>query len=302
MGGTWDKTPPTDALKQRALRLLTTAVECGINHIDLADIYTLGKSDEVVGYALKNNSSLRDQLVLQEKCGIIIGSDPDFGPPGRYDFSADHITKSVEGSLGRLGTDRVEILTLHRPDLLVEYEEVAAALDKLHQAGKFLHLGVSNHTTDQIALLQKHVRQPIVLNQLELSLRHHSLISGGVLANMTGCDYASNDGLLDFCRLHAIMIQAWSPTAGGKVFGKDPTGAGLSHTLAIQIAALAKKFKTSDDAIALAWLLRHPIGIQPIIGTLNEQRIRDSVPADDVVLSRQQWYELLEAARGEAVP
>jgi predicted oxidoreductase len=302
MGGTWDKTPPTDDLKARAHRLISTAVDCGINHIDLADIYTLGKSDEVVGYALRQDTTLRDKLVLQEKCGIIIAGDPEYGPPGRYDFSADHIIKTVERSLKRLGTDRVEILTLHRPDLLVEYEEVARALDELHESGKVLHIGVSNHTDVQIQLLQRYIRQPIVLNQVQLSLLHHHLISDGVLANMNGYGSVNAPGLLDFCRLHDIMIQAWSPAAGGRVFGTAADATEVERGLAQQLTALAKAHETTSDAIALAWLLRHPCGIQPIVGSLKEERIRDSVPADDVKLSRKEWYGLLEAARGEAVP
>lgn len=302
MGGSWDKEPPSDDLKQRAHRLITTAAECEINHIDLADIYTLGKSDEVVGYALKQEPGLREKLVLQEKCGIIIAADPEYGQPGRYDFSKDHIIKTVERSLSRLGTDYVDILTLHRPDLLVDYEVVAAALDQLHKDGKFRHLGVSNHTADQIALLQRHVEQPIVLNQLQLSLLHHHLLSEGILANMTGYPYANASGLLDYCRLHDIMIQAWSPTAGGKVFATHLDAEDGHPGLANLLKNLAREHQTTPDAIALAWLLRHPMGIQPIIGTLKAERIRDSVPADDVSLSRQEWYALLEAARGEPVP
>jgi predicted oxidoreductase len=295
LGGQWDKMPPAEDVKQRAVRLISTAVDCGINHIDLADIYTMGKSDEVVGFALQQDATLRDKIVLQEKCGIVLGSNPDFGPPQRYDFSFDHIIKSVETSLTRLGTDRVDILALHRPDPLIEYEDVARAFDQLHASGKVRYFGVSNHTAGQIALLQHHVRQPIVLNQLELNLLHHGLISDGILANMNsdGCSNAS--GLIDFCRLNQIMIQAWSPTAGGKVF-TDQTD------LQQQIAAISDKHKTTDDAIALAWLLRHPAGIQPIIGTQNADRIGKSVLADDVSMQRTEWYTLLEAARGQSVP
>ena len=146
-------------MKQRAVRLIQEAVNCGINHIDLADIYTMGKSDQVVGYALGQDPSLRDKLILQEKCGIVVGANPDFGPPQRYDFSYDHIIQSVETSLSRLGTDRVEILALHRPDPLVEYEELARAFDDLHTSGKVRYFGVSNHNWAQIAHLQKCVDQ-----------------------------------------------------------------------------------------------------------------------------------------------
>ncbi len=302
MGGQWDKTPAQDDLKQRAVRLIQKAVDCGINHIDLADIYTMGKSDEVVGYALQQDPTLRDKIVLQEKCGIVVGSNPDFGPPQRYDFSCEHIIKSVETSLSRLATDRVEILSLHRPDPLVEYEEVARAFDQLHESGKVRYFGVSNHTADQIALLKHHVRQPIVLNQMQLSLLHHGLISDGILANMGGYEYTNAAGLLDYCRLNQIMIQAWSPTAGGKVFAGKTDSTEIEQRLAQEIAAVASKHKTVAEAIPLAWLLRHPANIQPIFGSLNADRIGKCVHAADITLSRTEWYNLFEAARGEAVP
>jgi len=302
MGGQWDKTPPTNDLKQRAFRLIKVAVESGINHIDLADIYTMGKSDEVVGHALQQDTTLRDKIVLQEKCGIVVGSNPDFGPPQRYDFSFEHIIKSVETSLTRLGTDRVEILALHRPDPLVEYEEVARAFDQLQESGKVRYFGVSNHTANQIALLQHSVRQPIVVNQLEFSLLHHGLISDGILANTDGSNYPNTSGLLDYCRLNQIMVQAWSPTAGGKVFAGKTNSTETEQRLAQQIATVARKHETTDEAIALAWLLRHPLGIQPIVGTLNTDRIGKSVLADDIVMTRTDWYTLFETARGEPVP
>ena len=302
LGGQWDKNPPAEDVKQRAVRLISAAVDSGINHIDLADIYSMGKSEEVVGYALRQDVSLRDKIILQGKCGIVLASDPDYGPPQRYDFSYEHTIKSVETSLTRLGTDRLDILTLHRPDPLVEYEDVARAFDQLHASGKVRYFGVSNHTAAQIALLQHHVRQPIVLNQMELSLLHHHLISDGILANMNGYGYPNVSGLLDFCRLNQIMVQAWSPTAGGKVFAGQADSTDAQQRLARRITALADKYGTADEAITLAWLLRHPAGIQPILGTRNVDRIGKSAAADSISLSRREWYELLEAARGESVP
>ena len=302
MGGQWDKSPAADDLKQRAVNLLQKSVDCGINHIDLADIYTMGKSDEVVGHAIQQDPTLRDKLVLQEKCGIVVGANSDFGPPQRYDFSCDHIIKSVETSLTRLATDRVDILALHRPDPLVEYEELARAFDQLHQSGKVRYFGVSNHTIGQIELLKHHLRQPIVLNQLQLSLLHHGLISDGILANMNGYEFTNASGLLDYCRLNQIMVQAWSPTAGGKVFGSQPDSTETEQRLGQAISASAKLHETSDEAIPLAWLLRHSANIQPIFGSLNVDRIGKCVLADNITMSRNEWYNLFEAARGEAVP
>lgn len=300
LGGSWDTTPPSAEVKQHARALIEAAVEHGINHIDLADIYTLGKSDEVVGLALKAHPGLRDKLVLQEKAGIILAADPNFGPPGRYDFSYDHLVRAVEGSLKRLGTDYLDLLALHRPDALIEPEEVARAFDYLQRQGMVRYFGVSNHSAAQIALLKRYLDQPLVVNQLELSLVHHHLISSGILVNMATGDDAKVSGLLDYCRLNDIMVQAWSPLAGG-AFLKPEVPEPLKP-LATAVARLAEAKGVSPTAIALAWLLRHPAGIQPIIGTKTPARIADAVAADSVVLSRAEWYGLLEAARGAGVP
>lgn len=302
MGGSWDTTPPTQELKDRAERLLLTAVEQGINFIDLADIYTMGKSDMVVGHAIKTNPSLRDKIYLQAKSGIILGHDPVRGGPGRYDFTYDHLVSSVEATLQRLNTDYVDVLALHRPDPLMEPAEVARAFDHLHSSGKVRHFGVSNHTMMQMELLRKHIDQPLVVNQLELNLLHNHLISDGIQANMSDVHYASAAGLLDYCRLHDITIQAWSPVAGGKIFNPPADAPDHIQAVAKEIAALAEKYATTQEAIALAWLLRHPAGIQPIVGTLRAERIVASSPADSIELTRQEWYTLLAAARGAGVP
>ena len=302
LGGTWDKTPHTDEIRTRANDLVVRAYELGINHIDLADIYTLGKSDEVVGYALKQNPGLRENLVLQEKAGIIVGSDPDFGPPSRYDFSFDHLVKAVETSLKRLGTDYVDLLAFHRPDPLVDLEEVARAAAHLHKEGLVRYFGVSNHSVAQLALLQKHLDQPLVVNQLELSLLHPYLISGGVMVNRTDAPFAHTDGTLEYCRLHDIMIQAWSPVAGGRLFKVADDAPQNERDAAALIAKLAEEKGTTKEGVALAWLLRHPAGIQPILGTEKTSRLTDCVQADAVELTRREWYSLLEAARGKSVP
>lgn len=298
LGGTWDKNPLTEDLVDRADKLINTAFELGINHIDMADIYTMGKSDEVVGRVLKKNPGLRDKLVLQGKAGIILANQPNEGDPGRYDFSYDHIVSTVEGTLKRLGTDRLDLLALHRPDPLVEPEEIARALDHLYNSGKVRYFGVSNHNWAQIELLKKYVKQPLVLNQVELNLKHHHLISNGFLFNTGENDHTGAIGTLDYCRLHDITIQAWSPVAGGDLFKTDRGCARVKET----IESLAKKHDTTSEAIAVSWLLRHPAGIQPIIGTLNEDRLKATAKADSVELSRKEWYQLLEDARGTKVP
>ena len=302
IGGSWDKTPATQDLKDRANELLTAAYEHGINHIDLADIYTLGKSDEVIGYALKQNPGLREKLVLQEKAGIIIGSDPDYGPPGRYNFSSEHLVKVVEGSLKRLGTDYVDLLAFHRPDPLVEPEEVAKAAEHLHKNGMVRFFGVSNHSPLQIELLKKYVEFPLVVNQLELNLLHSYMISNGVLVNLPTAPFANTQSILEYCRLHDMTVQAWSPVAGGRLFDPGPDEPENVHAVAKLIADLAEQKNTTKEAIALGWLLRHPAGIQPILGTHKASRIADSVKADEVNLDRAEWFALMEAARGAPVP
>lgn len=213
LGGSWDKTPLSDELKKKAETLLLAAFEHGINHIDLADIYALGKSDEVVGYTLQKHPGLHDKLVLQEKVGIILGLDPAYGPPGRHDYSFDHLVKAVTSSLKRLKTDYIDLLTFHRPDLLIEPAEVARAADFMQQQGMVRYFGVSNHSPMQIELLRKHLRQPLVVNQLELNLLHHSLISEGLTVNQRSASYTHTAQTLEYCRLNDIMIQAWAVPA-----------------------------------------------------------------------------------------
>jgi predicted oxidoreductase len=298
MGGKWDESPLTQAERTRAAALLDTAVEAGITLFDHADIYTRGKSETVFGEALQQRPGLREKILLQSKCGIRFANSPNPGDPGRFDFSREHILRSVEGSLRRLQTDYLDVLLLHRPDPLVEPEEVARAFDELQAAGKVRHFGVSNHTPGQMALLQKYVRQPIVVNQLELNLVHSQMIEDGVLANQTANHYTGQTGILDYCRLHGILIQAWAPVANGKLID-PPRGADeRTRKAAAAVKQLAEAKGTTREAIALAWLMRHPAGVQPIIGTTNVERLRQSVKADAVTLSREEWYGLWVAARG----
>ncbi len=297
LGGGWGDEPLTPATKQAAARVVITAYEQGITLFDHADIYTRGKSEEA--FSTVWGTVPRDKIVLQSKCGIRFG---DASTPARFDFSYDHIVSSVEGSLRRLQTDYLDILLLHRPDPLVEPEEVARAFDDLHQQGKVRYFGVSNHTPGQIELLKACVDQPLVVNQVQLSLMHHYLISEGILANIVGKPTALAAGTLDYCRLHGILIQAWGPVAGGRLFNPPTDAAPHTKAVATLIAKMAEAKGLNQQAIALAWLLRHPAGIQPIIGTTKPERVQASCQADEVELNRETWYALLEAARGERVP
>ncbi len=306
IGGSWDATPLTDADRKAATDVVVAAREAGITLFDHADIYTRGKSESVFGEICASVAGLRDNIILQSKCGIRFADDPQPSAPQRYDFDADHIIASVEGSLRRLQTDRLDILLLHRPDPLVEPEEVARAFDALHRSGKVHYFGLSNHTVGQMALLRRFVDQPLVVNQLEVSLLHHYLISEGIVANRTtdnnGGAFTASTGMLDYCRLHNILVQAWSPVAGGKLFDSAPDAPGNVREAARLVKQLAAEKQTTPEAISLAWLLRHPAGIQPVIGTTKTERVQRSVRADEVELSREEWYSLLAAARGKPVP
>ncbi len=298
LGGRWDDSPLTQAERTRAAALLDAACDEGITLFDHADIYTRGKSESVFGEVLQQRPALRAKILLQSKCGIRFPDDPQPGLPGRYDFSYEHILRSVEGSLRRLQTDYLDVLLLHRPDPLVEPEEVARAFDELYGAGKVRYFGVSNHTPGQMALLKKFVDQPLVVNQVELNLLHSYLIEDGVVANQHAAQYKGQTGTLDYCRLHGIQIQAWAPVAGGKLIDPPAKADERVRQAAGAVAQLAKAKGTTREAIALAWLLRHPAGIQPIVGTTNVGRLRASARADEVTLSREEWYTLWVAARG----
>lgn len=298
LGGRWDNSPLTTDDRSRAARLIDTVCAQGVTLFDHADIYMWGKSEAVFGEILRQRPGLRQRVIVQTKCGIRFAGTPGSADPARYDFSYNHIVTSVEGSLKRLQTDVIDILLLHRPDALVEPEQVARAFDELHRSGKVRYFGVSNHTAGQIALLRRYVDQPLVVNQLELNLIHSRLIAEGLAANQSGCDVDSAVGLLDYCRLHDILVQAWSPVAHGALLAPAENAPEPVRRVAAHVAAMANAKSTSPDAVAVAWLLRHPAGIQPLLGTARVERLVAGCQADTVELSRSEWYALLEAYRG----
>ncbi len=304
LGGGWGESGLPAESAAAALRTVRAALDCGFTFFDHADIYCRGKSEEAFAGIWTDQPSLRERIVLQSKCGVRFANDSGPGAPGRYDFSREHILRSVEASLRRLKTSHLDILLLHRPDALVEPEDVAAAFDELHAAGKVLHFGVSNHALHQIELLRKFVRQPIAANQLEFSLLHSCLVDAGTVANQDKPRFTRpGEGLLDYCRLHEISIQAWSPLAKGRLSGKPL--AENAEPRVVQAAALvselAEKKGVSREAIALGWILRHPARIQPVIGTGDPARIRACAQACEVSLTREEWYALYTTARGEGM-
>ena len=278
--------------KTAAERFVQTSLEIGANFFDHADIYGGGACEEIFADAIRMNATTREKIILQSKCGI---------RKGMFDFSKEHIMESVHGSLRRLRTDYLDVLLLHRPDALVEPEAVAEAFHQLESTGKVRHFGVSNQNPMQIQLLQKAVRQPIVANQLQLSITNATMISSGINVNMENAAAVNRDGsVLDFCRLHDITIQPWSPFQHGFFKGAF-LGNEKFPELNQCIDRVAAKHSVSNTTIAIAWLLRHPAKFQPVIGTTNPQRLRDAVTASDVQLSREEWYEIYRAA-GNVLP
>jgi len=266
---------------------ISHALECGINYFDHADIYGGGKCEEVFGSALARNPSLRDKMIIQTKCGI---------RPGRYDFSKEHIIASAEKSLSKLGIETLDVLLLHRPDLLMEPEEVAAAFDHLYTSGKVRAFGVSNHSALQIELLQKSVEQPLKINQMQLSITNAAMVASGANVNLANKDGVNYDGYLrDYCRLHEITIQPWSPLQHGFISGTF-LGSPDYPELNEKLCEMGEKYGVSDTGIAIAWLMRLPEGMQPIVGSTNAARIEEIAKAADITLSREDWYDIYRTA------
>lgn len=274
------------------------SLAAGMTFFDHADIYGSAPAhacEARFADALRLSSAEREQIVLQSKAGIV-----KEGP--YFDFSYEHLIEAVNGSLAALRTDYLDVLLLHRPDALVEPEEVARAFDELAASGKVRHFGVSNHTPAQIELLKRYVTQPLVANQLQLSITHAPIITQGLAMNMNGADQSiSRDlGILDYCRLHDITIQAWSPFQAGfftGVFLGNPDYAALNSV----IDRLAAEYQVSAEAIATAWILRHPAKMQVVLGTTKPERLTAAADGAGVELTRAQWYELSVAA-GHLVP
>ncbi len=304
MGGSWDRTPLSEQTKREAVQAIRTALEEGINFFDHADIYCWGKSEEAFASIWSEVPHLREKIIVQSKCGIVMeGARPE-STVGQFDFSYEHITRSVEGSLKRLQTDYLDVLLLHRPDPLIEPEEVARAFDALYASGKVRHFGVSNHTAAQLRYLKHSLNQPIVTNQLEVSLLHTHLIDEGIVFNQNQPERVlRGEGTLEYCRQHNITIQAWGPLKSGAVItGVDDPPSQAAHDVARLSAELAQAKSVSREAIAIAWLLKHPAKIQPILGTTKPERIKAACEADQVELTRDEWYRLFIAGRGNQMP
>ena len=271
--------------------LYGTARDCGVNMIDHADVYGGSRHhcEQRFGDAVRLTPAQREGLIIQTKAGI---------RPGYFDFSAEHLMNSVEGSLKALRTDYIDVLLLHRPDALVEPEEVADAFARLHAAGKVRHFGVSNQSPGQIELLKTAVRQKLIANQVQLSIAHAPLIAHGLSINMAGLEQSvdRNLGLIDWSRKEGMTLQAWSPFQKG-FFGGSFVGDRAAYPeLNDSLDEIAKAHGVTPTGVAVAWILRHPAKMQVVLGTTQPARVREAAAAADITLSRPDWYRLLRGA------
>lgn len=267
--------------------VLRTSLDLGINFFDHADIYGKGESERRFANAIAELGIKREHLIIQSKCGI---------RSGFFDFSKDHILSSVDGILDRLHTDYLDILALHRPDTLMEPEEVAEAFYQLRKSGKVRHFGVSNQNPYQMELLQSYLHQPLVVNQLQLSPAHTPMIDSGFNVNMLNPLGINRDGgVLDYCRLKKVTIQTWSPfqvDLNKGIFFNHPDYTELTAVL----EHYADRFGVSREAVVVAWILRHPAQMQVLIGSMNPDRIAKMLQSKDVDLSREDWYAIYRSA------
>ncbi len=274
-------------------RFLHAALEMDAYYFDHADIYGGGQSERIFGEAMKKDASIRrEDLFLQSKCGI---------RPGFFDFSKEYILSSVDGILERLQTEYLDVLLLHRPDALMEPEEVAEAFDRLRQSGKVRYFGVSNHKPSQIELMKKYVKQPLMINQLQFSIPVSNMVAAGLEANMTTAGSADRDGsVLDYSRLNEMTIQAWSPFQMENWQGCFIDSEKYPE-LNAEMEKLAAQYGVTKTTIATAWILRHPAKMQVVSGTASEKRLQEIVDAEKVDLTREEWYRLYLSA-GHILP
>ena len=277
--------------KESMAVFINTAIENGAYFFDHADIYDGGKCENLFGEVV--SSSLRDKLIIQTKCGIV---------PGKmFDFSYEHIIRSAEESLKRLKTDYIDVFLLHRPDALVEPDEVARAFDELKASGKVRAFGVSNQNPYQMQLLQNSLDMPLCVNQLQFGIMHTPMIQAGINVNMYNDSAVGRDGgVLDYCRLNKITVQPWSPVQYGFFEGcfiENEKFPELNRTM----DEIAGRYGVNKNTIAFSWILRHPAKMQPVTGTTNIDRLKDYIKATEISLTREEWYDIYRAA-GNILP
>ena len=292
IAGTWNPSEVTDQTRAAGRKAVLAAYEAGYTLFDNADIYCRGEAERVLGAALKEAPGMRSKVVIVTKCGVRPAGTPQADSPQRWDFSAEHIIYSCEQSLHRMRIETIDLYLLHRPDYLADPSEIAGAFSRLKSAGKVRYFGISNFRPSLVTSLQVACPMPLLAHQVEISLAHLD---------------AFTDGTLDQCLIEKITPMAWSPLAAGLI------GDGATRLLPAQrgyqpekflpvLDAVARERGVSRTVIALAWLLKHPSGIQPVVGSVNPEHIRDAAKADSIELTREEWYRLLLAARGEPLP
>ena len=279
--------------EKEAASFIEKALSLGVNFFEHADIYGKGECEKIFSKAIDMKPSIREKIILQSKCGIV---------PGKmYDLSKEYILKSVDEILKRLQTEYLDVLALHRPDALVEPEEVAEAFRILKESGKVSHFGVSNHKPLQMELLRKYLDEPLVTDQLQFSITNSSMVENGLEVNMTTEGAIDRDGsVLDYCRYHDITIQTWSPFQYGFFEGVFLNNEKFSELNQI-LEKIATRYEVTPTTIATAWILRHPAHMQVIAGTMNEKRLEEICKASEITLSREEWYQIYLAA-GHILP
>ncbi len=302
IGGSWDDSKISNDAINNTLELVSTALENKINFFDHADIYCRGKSEEVFSNIWRELDIKREKIIIQTKCGIRFPGLPNSDSPQRFDFSYDHIMYSVDTSLKRLKTDYIDILLLHRPDPLVEPVEVAKAFNELNDSGRVKYFGISNHNRFQIELLQNFLSVPLIANQLEFNIVHNYLANEGITFNNSQSQMIHGYGTLEYCRLNDITIQAWSPLGKGKFLNGENFPDETSKNVFDQLKAIADNHNVTPEAIAVAWILRHPAKMQTVVGTTNVERLKNICKASNINLTREEWYKIFNAGRGERLP
>jgi len=302
LGGDWDEPKVADEAIIKAEKAFETAIDCGITFFDFADIYSRGKSEKVFGEVIKKRPDICEKVKIQSKAGIIL---PDEEGINQFDFSASHLVKTVEKSLKNLGVGMLDSLLLHRPDPLMNPKELKEAFDYLFENKTIAQLGVSNMNQYQIQFIEKATGRKVRANQLEISLLHLDWLDGTIgVNNDEGFKSTMTPGLMEYMMMNNIEIQAWSPMARGLFSGKD-LGENPNEIIVKTkdyVYELAKEKKTTPEAIVLAFIMRHPGGIRPVIGTTNPERIKASVEAERITLSRREWYKLYILSRGQMLP
>jgi len=297
LGGAWDQQPISDMHISMARKAIHAALESGITVFDHADIYTLGKAEKVFGIILKENPGLRDLIKIQSKAGISLGAADGYNT---YNSSKEYLIARIRQSLKNLNTEYLDLFLIHRPDPLMDPEEVAETFDFLKQEGLVRRFGVSNMSSAQIQMLQHFCDMPISANQIQFSLKHSAMIDEGISFNINDSKYNQVANLLSYSKLHNIELQAWGALDNGYYLSANGNNAG--DQVKSLLKKLSQKYNTNPAAILLAWILKLPYSIRPIIGSTNPERITLATHAVEINLSREDWYLIFITVRGKKLP